>query len=161
MNDTPVRFSIDLSIYPLSSGRKGSSIARSRWFRKRVSRSIPTSNTVNTWLNSGASGQEPGEKRLLPGVAGQMDISFSVSVDHWQNVAFGRSLRSLVEQRNSRHLSVPTICAIPLPKHSLIRLPMDWIARRCHSQPFSSCWAMPISRPRRSIHGFLLMILPG
>ncbi len=47
---------------------KGSSIASSRCFRKSVSCSIPTSNTVDTWLNSGTSGQELGEKRLLPGV---------------------------------------------------------------------------------------------
>src|SRR2546430_2925310 len=40
-----------------------------------------------------------GEKQLLPGVAGQMGISFSVSADLWPNVAFVRSLPSLVRQQ--------------------------------------------------------------
>jgi hypothetical protein len=42
---------------------------------------MPFSNTANTWLNAGESEQPFGEKWLRPGVAGRMDISFSVSVD--------------------------------------------------------------------------------
>jgi len=38
---------------------------------------------------------------------------------------------------------------------------MDWIAQQCRSQPFSNCWAMLISRPRRSTHESLRMTLLG
>jgi hypothetical protein len=88
-----------------------------------------------------------------------MGISFSVSVDRWPNVAFVRSLPSLVRLQNFLHLSVPMICAIPLPKHCLILLPMDSIARRCPSQPFSNYSAMQTLQPQLSTLGFLLTIL--
>src|SRR5947209_18151168 len=115
---------------------KDSSIARYRSSRKRANRSMPISNIVNAWLNTGASGQRKDEKQLLPGGAGRRDISFSVSADLWPNAAFARSSPSLVRPQNSLHLSAPTICAIRLLNPSLILLPMDWIAHQCRFRRF-------------------------
>src|SRR5579864_2190389 len=64
---------------------KDSSIARFRSSRKRANHSIPISHTANIWLNAGENEQRSGEKRLWPGVPGQMGIFFLVSVDRWPN----------------------------------------------------------------------------
>lgn len=90
----------------------------------RESSRLPQENTwlSCTWLNAGENDQQFREKLLQLGVAGQMGASFSVSVDHWPNAAFARSLPSLVRQPNSPPFSAHTIFAIRLPNRSLIRL---------------------------------------
>ena len=56
---------------------------------------MPILPIANIWLNSGASEQPSGEKPSLPGAAGQMDISFSASVDLWRNAVSGGIIAKL------------------------------------------------------------------
>ncbi len=71
-----------------------------------------------------------------------------------------RGIREIIaklgQAENSLHLSALTICAIRLPKHSLIPLPTDWTTLRCRFQPFNDCLAMPILQPQPSTREFLL-----
>ncbi len=155
----------DVQIYgagcSLFAEARDSNIARSRWSRKHANRSLLISNIANIWLNTGASGQGSREKQSLPGVAGQMGISSSVSADLWLNAAFVRSLPSSGRRQNWSRLLVHMICVIPLPSRSSIQQRMDLTGSLCRFQRFNTCLATLILRRRRSIPGSLLMILPA
>src|SRR5947209_14340146 len=96
---------------------KDSSIARSRSSRKRANRSQSISTTANIWRNTGENVRRKGEKQLLPGVAGQIGISFSVSADLCPNAAFVRALPNEARHPDSLDLATPTIGATRLPNH--------------------------------------------